>query len=343
MDSHYTPPAVANLLVEAANDLSPKLIADLGAGNGDLLLAAERKWPTARFVATDIDRLAIRRLARLRPSWTVGCCDLRNKRSRNSCSALRNMTNSVCLLLLNPPFSCRGGTRFLVNSTTSPLFASTAMSFLFHALDYVSDTGHIASILPHGCLHSQKDESAWDSLNKRYHVQTLTTYPMGTFPNSAARTALVRLSPKSLTRICPTPPKYCSHASGTTKTLRVQVIRGTCPIHRILSDDKSNPVLIHYTDIRNGAVKPNVRRGVGNYRCIEGPAVLIPRVGNITATKIALFDSSVHVMLSDCVIAIKPEDPETVIFLKEKTLERIFVLEQSICRNWSTVHNNKST
>ena len=320
MDSHYTPPAIANLLVEAANDLSPKLIADLAAGNGNLLLAAERKWPTAKYVATDIDRIAIRRLARLRPSWTVGCCDLRNKRSRNSCSALKNIHKSVCLLLLNPPFSCRGGTRFLVTTKTTSLYVSTAMSFLLHALEYVGDTGHIASVLPHGCVHSQKDASAWDNLHNRYHVQTLKICPVGTFPNSAAKTVLVRLSPRQMSRPPQIARQYSNNSPENNKALRVQVIRGTCPIHRIQSYEESNPVLVHYTDIRNGLVNLDVHRGSGNYRCIRGPAVIIPRVGNITVRKIALLDTYISVMLSDCVIALKPELPEQTAILKEKLL-----------------------
>ena len=78
MDIHYTPSALATSLVQATSEVRPKLVADLAAGNGNLLLAAEQVWPNARFVATDIDPRAVRRLGRLRPSWTVGRCDLRS-------------------------------------------------------------------------------------------------------------------------------------------------------------------------------------------------------------------------------------------------------------------------
>ena len=130
------------------HDLRPALIADLAAGNGDLLIEAERVWPKATFVATDIDRRAIRRLARLRPSWTVGRCDLRNARSRGSCQALNQLLQSACLMALNPPFSCPGGTRFRVQTPDGPLHASTAMSFLLLAASYVGAGGHMISVLP---------------------------------------------------------------------------------------------------------------------------------------------------------------------------------------------------
>ena len=315
MDTHYTPSAIATSLVEAANDLRPKIIADLAAGNGDLLLAAERAWPTATFIATDIDRRAIRHLARLRPYWTVGRCDLRSQRSRRSSKALKN-TNSVCLMLLNPPFSCRGGTRFFVHTPTGPLHVSTAMSFLLLAAEYVADDGHIVSILPLGSLHSQKDAQAWEFLKSKYSIQTLRSCDTGIFPGSAASTALIRFSPhlgSTMTNF--SPPIRIPHSPR----LPVHVIRGSCPVHR-LQKEKASPVLVHYTDIRNGTVELNGRRGFGGHRCVKGPAILIPRVGRITADKIALLENEISVMLSDCVIALKPRYPRHVEPLRDKLI-----------------------
>ena len=194
VDVHYTPSTVAKALVRVMRDLQPALIADLAAGNGDLLIEAERMWPTASFVATDIDRRAIRRLARRRPSWSVGRCDLRSPRSRTSCRALKNNRRSAGLMLLNPPFSCRGGTSFRVQTADGPLRASTAMSFLLLSTPYVADDGHIAAVLPLGCMYNDKDVQAWKHLASRYRVRILENYPIGTFPNSSASTVLVHLS-----------------------------------------------------------------------------------------------------------------------------------------------------
>ena len=299
--------------------LRPALIADLAAGNGDLLLQAERVWPTAAFVATDIDRRAIRRLSRLRPSWTVGRCDLRSSRSRASCRALDSLHHSTCLMLLNPPFSCRGGTRFLVQTSNGPLHASTAMSFLLHAAAYVAPGGHIVSILPLGCLHNAKDVQAWTYLESGYNATVLQTYPKGTFPNSTASTALVRLSPRT-DDITP------NHRSDLCTTrgllLRVRVIRGTCPLHRP-KHEHDKPALVHYTDLRSGVVAMNGRRGFGSFRCVDGPAILLPRVGRLTSGKIARLDSSHPVMLSDCVIALKPESPDHARTLCDRLLANL--------------------
>ena len=316
MDTHYTPSAIATSLVEAASDLRPRLIADLAVGNGDLLFAAERAWPAATFVATDINSRAVRRLARLRPSWTVGRCDLRSQRSRTASKALKNTTNSVCLMLLNPPFSCRGGTRFFVHTPTGPLYVSTAMSFLLLATEYVADDGHIVSVLPLGSLHSEKDARAWEFLKSKYRIQILRSCGTGTFPGSAASTALIRFSPRlggTMTDLSPLirmPP---------SPRFSVHVIRGSCPLHR-LQKEKDSPVLVHYTDIRNGTVELNGRRGFGGHKCVEGPAILIPRVGRITTGKIAFLENEISVMLSDCVIALKPRYPKHIELLRNKLI-----------------------
>lgn len=320
MDVHYTPSTVAKALVRVMRDLQPALIADLAAGNGDLLIEAERMWPTASFIATDIDRCAVRRLARRRPSWSVGRCDLRSPRSRASCRALTNNRQSAGLMLLNPPFSCRGGTSFRVQTADGPLRASTAMSFLLLSTPYVADDGHIATVLPLGCMHNVKDVQAWKYLKSRYKVRILENYSIGTFPNSSASTVLVHLSPR-----CPGETFGPSGRPTTTNPkcgLRVGIIRGSCPIHRPNPNERKL-ILVHYTDIRNGLVELNGRRGFGSFRCVDGPAVLIPRVGRITAGKIALLYAGHSVMLSDCVIALTSDSPENACTLRKKLVENL--------------------
>ena len=320
LDAHYTPSAIAEALLSPMRDLRPSLIADLAAGNGDLLLAAERVWPNATFVATDIDKRAIRRLSQLRSSWTVGRCDLRSSRSRASCRALDSLLHSACLMLLNPPFSCRGGTHFLVQTPNGPLRASTAMSFLLHAAAYVAPGGHIVSILPLGCLHNAKDAQAWTYLQSKYNVTVLQTYTKGAFPDSAASTALVHLSPSAHnTAITPADD---SRTTPRDSFLRVSVIRGSCPIHRPRHEE-DKPSLVHYTDIRNGVVTMNGRRGFGSFRCVDGPAILIPRVGRLTSGKIGLLKASHPVMLSDCVIALKPESLDDARILRDRLLANL--------------------
>ena len=325
VDNHYTPTAVAKSLVTAVHDLRPRLIADLSAGRGDLLLEAERKWPTSTFAAADIDLCSVRYLTKMRPSWIVGRCDLRNYRSRSSSRILKEIHGSACLMLLNPPFSCRGGTKYSVHLQGACIFASTAMSFLLTATKYVADNGHIASILPLGSLSSTKDQEAWEYLRRQYHVELVATYPKGTFPNSAATTALVHLSPLVGTRQS---TAFTHHLPPSQPILRIRLIRGGCQIHKS-QHFPQNHQLIHYTDIRNGSVEINGRRGSGEHACVAGPLVLIPRVGRITVDKVAVFETIERVMLSDCIIA-----------MSSKTIEQALLLRTLLVRNFSRLRES---
>ena len=325
MDIHYTPSALATSLVQATSEVRPKLVADLAAGNGNLLLAAEQVWPNARFVATDIDPRAVRRLGRLRPSWTVGRCDLRSVLSRRSCLALKNMRKSACLLLLNPPFSCRGGTRFPVPTPSGPIYASTALSFLLLATEYLAHRGHIACILPLGCLYSEKDMHAWTHIKLQFQVLVLDHCAIGTFPGAAATTVLVRLSPRD-SRLT-TWPTSMPRTPNVASRFCVRIIRGCCPLHR-LQQDQNKPPLVHYTDLRNGRVELTGRLGFGTYRCVTGPAVLLPRVGMITSAKVAILPPGLEVMLSDCVVALKPKRHALVAALRQRLVTNFSDLRQ---------------
>ena len=324
MDTHYTPTALARSLVASASHLRPRVIADLAAGRGDLLLEAERHWPSASYLGSDIDPKSILHLANIRPSWNVGRCDLRNPRSRSSCRALRNARGSVCLLLLNPPFSCRGGTRYAVHTSLGAVSASAALSFLLLAVEYVAADGHIVCILPYGCLKNMKDVDAWIYLKERFDVALLGTHLRGAFPHSAAHTALVHLSPRSSSSRNNIRTTIESHPDPS---IRATITRGGCQLHR-LTPDNSKPILVHYTDLREGSVILNGLRGSGSHRCVQGPIVLIPRVGRITESKVAVMDHSTSVMLSDCTIGIKPEPIENVYMLRDRIVGNFNALRE---------------
>ena len=323
VDAHYTPTAFAKSIVSAAAGLEPKVVADLAAGRGDLLLEAEQHWPSATFIATDIDCESITYLSALRPYWIVGRCDLRNPRSRSACRALRNVKHSINLLLLNPPFSCRGGTKFSVTTSVGPLTASTAMSFLLLATEYVAKNATIVVILPLGCLTNIKDIQAWNYLKANYDVHHLGNGARGTFPRSAASTAIVRLSPRGTVPIIRDNPVW---SISSKEQIEVIVTRGSCQQHRAVHSD-SSPILVHYTDLRNGFVELNGRRGFGVHKCVRGPSLIIPRVGRITPGKVAILDHKERVMLSDCVIAITPREPEYLHHLRDRIVDNFGQLQ----------------
>ncbi len=300
MDEHYTPTELAKLLVASVSRQRPQVVADLTAGRGHLLAEAEKRWPTAKYIATDVSQSTVRGLRRDKPRWMIGRVDLQSRRSRASCKVLKGVKGKVSLLLLNPPFSCRGGTRVSVETVAGPIECSTALSFLLIAAEYLAPTGVIAIIMPAGSIHNAKDANAWRHLRSRYRIQLLSSHGKGTFPRCSASTTLLRLGPREKQHI----HDLEASSSVSPRPLAVRLIRGCFPSTSPASYE-TGPIRVHSTDLKQARVQLNGRRGYGMYRCVRGPALLLPRVGQVTEEKLAILSQKVSVMPTDCVIALK--------------------------------------
>jgi hypothetical protein len=307
LDDHYTPIELARIAVNHVRLRRPGVIADMAAGEGSLLLEAARRWPSARIIATDIDRATVSRLQSAGDErWRVGRCDFLATKSRAASDLLRDVRGHVALLLLNPPFSCRGGSYKLVDSSDDTIRASVAMAFLLVGLEYLSPSGQAVAILPAGSLHNKRDECAWRYIRTRFMVRELAHWDKTAFPNCAASSVLVKLTPHKPNSGAGVFRRRRSRKRHPKALASAVIVRGTCPIHEI-PDGAQGPTLVHYTDLRNATVILNGHRGHGDHRCVAGPAVLLPRVGRVTPHKVALLTSPRRVMISDCVIGLKTE------------------------------------
>lgn len=306
LDPHYTPRWLATRVVEKVALENAPVIADFASGEGSLLEAAHERWPGAQIVATDADPKVVRGLRRQYPHWKVGRADFLNPASRRSCPALRDLAGQVSLLLLNPPFTSRGGAHRIVKTRNGPVRAGIAMAFLLESCTYLAPSGEAVAILPAGALHNAKDRNAWIILRQEFSIRTLERPSKNSFRGCVAASVIVSLRRRKgrVARPVATPA-----AVGSAQTL---IIRGTFPAHAhsATSGDGPGTVLVHSTDLKDARVRLNGRRGHGSYRCISGPAVLIPRVGQLTQQKIALLRSRRRIMLSDCVIGLKGSTPE---------------------------------
>jgi hypothetical protein len=327
LDHHYTPVELARIAIKHVRMRHPKIIADVAAGEGSLLLEAARRWPSARIVATDIDRGTVTRLLRARRHrWKVGRCDFLAPDSRSASGALRNVQGRVNLLLLNPPFSCRGGSYRIVDLVDGPLRASMAMAFVLVGLEYLSGKGQAVVILPAGSLYNKKDEAAWTYVRRRFAVQELAHWDKNAFPGCAASSVLVKLTPHGSADRSVFPSRRRLRGKRARKPrVSAVIVRGTCPIHEI-PKNATGPTLVHYTDLRDAGVVLNGHRGNGTHRCVAGPAVLIPRVGRITPEKVAVFTSTRRVMISDCVIGLKTQSAKTARRLRKLLVDNFRVL-----------------
>jgi predicted RNA methylase len=139
MDCFYTSPELADMLVGLASPRRRSLsIADFSCGEGSLLQAAERRWPTASMIANDVSATSISALRKSQPKWQTARADFLNPRSVRA-SSLRHHLDGIDLVLLNPPFSRRNRRIYEVRVDDKGMHASIAVAFVVNSIPFRMD------------------------------------------------------------------------------------------------------------------------------------------------------------------------------------------------------------
>ena len=279
-----------------------------------MLLAAASVWPTATMVATDIDPRAVRKLSQISDKWRTGVCDFLNLRSRQSSPILRSLIGRTNLVLLNPPFSCRGGKRVSATIAGVTSKSSLGLAFVVNSFDYIAECGELIAVLPEGSLTSEKDAATWNLLRRMADTEVLKTNGPRTFARAAVRTAVVRFQKRhSLLKTDPSQVLNTLDASCQDLQPPVRIVRGTTQMNQIRRGEgyADSIAFIHSTHLQDFTVSSHykVRGCLG--RCAVGPMVLLPRVGQPKRSKVAKYLDSTGFMLSDCVIALMCHSPES--------------------------------
>ncbi len=313
-DVIYTPAPIAQQLVDAARSSFNGYIADFTAGDGSLLVQARTRWPEGKIAATDLDRHAIGRLLIQIPDAFTGTCNFLRCASRRNCKVLRTVKGQVSLVLLNPPFSCRGARTVHTRFGDVDVRCSTAMAFVLGALDYLDPNGELIAVLPASCLTSIKDRTAREILISRFAFEIVDRISKYAFKGHVASCCVVKL----ITR------RNAPALNGETVTLTahegssavshivpflpydVRVVRGSVQMHSLIIGSENNSLpLIHTTELKAGTVSlPHGRLSDKIERALQGPAVLLPRVGRPDANKVCVWNGDIPLVLSDCIIAL---------------------------------------
>ena len=327
IDAISTPSHLADELVELAMARRRALgvVADFAAGDGALLLAAAQRDPSLDVVGLDIRRTTVRKLRAVNSSWQIGACDFLNPRSRSSSPVLRRYRGRVSTVLLNPPFSCRGGRREQVSLGGKRLTSSVAMAFILTSVDYLTPDGQIIAVAPRGIEKSERDEAAWDLLHSMGVVEVVGYPDRGTFPGTAHRSLLLRFTMGSPTLPRKAPPNL---ASTLGKRPLVSLVRGTVQMHRARITSTGKP-LVHTTDLFNGQLRPKLRKTCVSGRSCYGPVILVPRVGLPTPSKVVRLSLRSEIVLSDCVIALECGSEEDSVRVERAIEERWDEFEDS--------------
>lgn len=328
-DSHYTPPMLADTLVKLVGRSPIGRVADFAVGDGRLLSAASRRWNDALMLGTDICGATIRRLRRESPPWSLGTCDFLDAMSRKRCGALAGMEGKLDAVLLNPPFSGRGGAKWHAKLGDEEVSCSQAMAFVLTATPYLAPEGEMVAILPAGTMRSVKDREAWRVVRSLCECHLAGRNGHRTFDQCYPRTVIVRI-------VRGRGSKGTAAGRGLRGQERVadgggvgvSLCRGTIAMHTIdaLAGMHSVP-LVHTTEMRNGTVTSLDRLVSTDRSIVSGPVVLIPRVCEPSRGKVCLYLPRKEVALSACILGIRCRNQNDAKQVREVLLRRWALVE----------------
>ena len=293
-DAIYTPPELARFLTSASLLASPESIADFAAGDGALLRAAAERWPEARLFGSDIDETAV-----LSVGASIAGCDAKvhDLLADGNDAALESQTFN--LILLNPPFSCRGNTRFQAAVGGQIYSASKALAFVARALKYLAIDGELIAILPASVLVSERDAELIAAIRAWGCVEQIGDIRKDAFRSHAVAVAVLRIS-----RSAQQPQSAVEKPLLVSlRPYAVEMSRGSLSVHDYV-ETQIGPRFIHTTDMRDRRLASTKRKASAERRRVHGPAVLIPRVGRPSKDKVVQLPSC-EAVLSDCVIALR--------------------------------------
>ncbi len=314
-DSYYTPEFLAEKLVGYVSGKHIRSVADFCVGDGVLLRAMSNCYKDVKFYGTDISKWVIDELIRKQPTWSLDVCDFRNDDSIEKVEFLRNQLFD--LVLLNPPFTCKGSIveTFIFEGVEFKM--STAMLFLVRALRFLSEQGGLYAILPISCIYSQKDRVIWGYLKEKHNACVLEEPDRVRFTNKCApNVVLVYVG------------KY--HIDGIQEKQElsfrelpvVNVVRGSVRMQNLVEcDDKTAVRLIHTTNIQKGKLVNLIRIGRSQAMRVKNNGVVIPRVCNPNKYKVALLSGKYSYYLSDCVIALLTNEYTEAIAVRKYIVE----------------------
>lgn len=316
IDSYYTPANLADKLIKFVGNRQVRNAIDFCVGDGNLLKAAARQMKDILLYGTDISHDALKKLSVDCPDFSLDYCDFRDDESISSVSFLSDI--QFDLILLNPPFTCKGSIVEHINFNEQEFKVSTAMFFLMRALRFLSDNGGLYAIMPISIIYSEKDKKAWEYLKTYYHACVLEEPSRVYFSKKCSPNIVLvyvgKYENKGL--------KYDSLTKFEHLPV-LSVTRGRIRMNGIGYSDKKTAIpLIHTTNLQHGALV-NLKKIDVKEKVISGYGVVIPRVCNPNKNKIVVIDGTQRYVLSDCVI-----------FLKTASIDDAVSLQTYILSNW---------
>ena len=340
MDHFYTPASAARQVVGAVGRLPPGSVADFAAGGGSLLIPAAQRWPKRVLLANDIDKLSRQAVSRNLPDSTVAGCDFLKSESTSRSAVLRLSRRNVALVLMNPPFTCRGGRTVKTSLCGTSVASSVAMAFVLKAVsEYLVRGGMLSVLLPSSSLTSRKDEHARSVLSQFGRFRSVSQLDGRIFKGALARTTLCTLRKE---RDLPAYPDVRVKTENKQACLwSARIIRGCTPVRKNKPDNGCGEYrsVVHTTELRSGGY-PKLHGVVRTGRTVSGAVVLLPRVGTPSPEQIISVHFDEATLISECVIGLKCKSVEESEVLREAIVARWVELEgiyTGTCASYTTV------
>lgn len=195
-DSYYTSTSLAEKLISYVADKHFLSVVDFCVGDGELLRAAQSICGNIECYGVDISKEVISKLRIAHPTWFVRTCDFTDGSARKKCQITNRRFYD--LVVLNPPFTCKGSTINKVTFNGEEYRTSTAMMFVVEALQYMHENSILLAILPISCAYSQKDKKIWQALEERYNLTILEERDKQSFKKCNPNIVLVSINDFSI-------------------------------------------------------------------------------------------------------------------------------------------------
>ncbi len=294
IDSYYTDSTLADRLINyLPKDVGVCNVADFCVGGGELLNATLRRYPKAVCTGIDINNDAVDELSILHPEWRILHNDFMDGKSVDASIG----DTLFDLIVLNPPFSCKGSKITPVSVSDKEFKVSTSMAFILRSIKYLKPHGVILAILPLSVVYSQKDRNAWNYLKENYNACLLEECERYSFNGCSPGIVLVAIN---------YPHKYVQRESSVKIEMpfSIQLKRGSLSMCNVQASESGQWDLLHTTNLSDNEIC-NVSTKVNTKSIVKGPAVLIPRVCNPNVGKIVLITCDKTYAISDCIIALQ--------------------------------------
>ena len=199
---YYTPPKVSKTLVDAMAGVRPKLVLELGAGQGSLANAAYQKWKSANFVTVDTDLAAMAALGGM-TSRASHIHHAHDALDDDLADRIGVPLGSVDVALCNPPYVRprwrKSFGRILEDAGLSGALqsvhdAGADLLFIAQNLRLLRQRGKLGLILPDGLITGQKYRGVRETLLREHRVECVVQLPRRVFAKTEAQTYLVVLS-----------------------------------------------------------------------------------------------------------------------------------------------------